>query len=267
MATIAELAVNFTAHTGGLDTGVGRAVGALQRFRSEAEKASYSVDKEFGKLSQVFSNLGINGGLLAGNIGKIGLAMAGLGAGASLATLVHMFNQSVEAAGKLQDMSEKTGASIEKLSGISQVAKIQGTDMEVVSAGMAKLAVNMEASGGASKKASDALARIGMSLADLKGKDTGTMFEMISRKMSEYGDSAGKTAVAVELFGKRGAELIPTMNLLGESGDLVTKTTTEQAVAADAYEKNLQRLQLTKTRCTRRSAWKCCHRSMLSSRP
>ena len=51
MATIAELAVNFTANTGGLDTGVSRATGALQRFKSEAEKASYSVDKEFGKLS------------------------------------------------------------------------------------------------------------------------------------------------------------------------------------------------------------------------
>ena len=246
MATIAELAVNFTANTGGLDTGVSRATGALQRFKSEAEKASYSVDKEFGKLSQVFSSIGINGGALAGSISKIGLAVAGLGAGASLAVLINMFDNSVESAAKLQDMSEKTGASIEKLSGISQVAKIQGTDMDVVSAGMAKLAVNMEASGGASKKMSDALGRIGLTLADLKGKDTGTMFEMVSRKMSEYGDSAGKTAVAVELFGKKGAELSPTMNLLGESGDLVTKTTTEQAVAADAYEKNLQRLQLTK---------------------
>ena len=246
MATIAELAVNFTANTGGLDSGVSRAGSALQRFRSEAEKASYSVDKEFGKLNQVFSSIGINGHALAGSISKVGLAVAGLGAGASLAVLVSMFSQSVAGAAKLQEMSEKTGASIEKLSGIAQVAKIEGADMEAVSAGMAKLAVNMEASGGASKKMSDALGRIGLSLSDLKGKDTGTMFEMISRRMSEYGDSAGKTAVAVELFGKRGAELIPTMNLLGESGDLVTKTTTEQAVAADAYEKNLQRLQITK---------------------
>lgn len=246
MATIAELAVNFTANTGSLDSGVGRATGALQRFKSEAEKASYSVDKEFGKLSQVFSNIGINGTALAGNISKIGLAMAGLGAGASLAVLINMFDKSVEGAAKLQEISEKTGTSIEKMSGIAQVAKIQGADIDVVSAGMAKLAVNMEASGGASKKMSDALGRIGLTLSDLKGKDTGAMFEMVSRKMSEYGDSAGKTAVAVELFGKKGAELIPTMNLLGESGELVTKTTTEQAMAADAYEKNLQRLQLTK---------------------
>ena len=246
MATIAELAVNFTANTGALDNGVGRATGALQRFKSEAEKASYSVDKEFGKLNQVFSSIGINGSALAGSISKVGLAVAGLGAGASLAVLINMFDKSVESAAKLQEISEKTGTSIEKMSGIAQVAKIQGTDIDVVAGGMAKLAVNMEASSGASKKMSDALGRIGLTLSDLKGKDTGTMFEMISRRMSDYGDSAGKTAVAVELFGKKGAELIPTMNLLGESGDLVTKTTTEQAVAADAYEKNLQRLQLTK---------------------
>ncbi len=246
MATIAELAVNFTANTGGLDTGVSRATGALQRFKSEAEKASYSVDKEFGKLNQVFSTIGINGSALAGSISKIGLAMAGIGAGVSIGVLVSKFNESVGAAAKLQEMAEKTGASIEKLSGISQVAKIEGADMESVSAGMAKLAVNMEASGGASKKVSDALGRIGLSLKDLKGMDTGTMFEAISRKMSEYGDSAGKTAVAVALFGKKGAELIPTMNLLGESGDLVVKTTEKQAAAADAYEKNLVRLTIAK---------------------
>jgi len=246
MATIAELAVSFTAITGGLDAGVAKASQALQRFKSESEKASYAVDKEFGKLNQVFSSIGINGTALAGSISKIGLAMAGIGAGVSVGVLVSKFNESAAAAANLQDMSEKTGASIEKLSGISQIAKIQGTDMEVVASGMSKLAVNMEASGGASKKVSDALGRIGLSLKDLKGMDTGTMFESISRKMSEYGDSAGKTAVSVALFGKKGAELIPTMNLLGESGDLVVKTTEKQAVAADAYQKNLARLTIAK---------------------
>lgn len=246
MATIAELAVNFTANTGGLDSGVGRATGALQRFKSEAEKASYAVDQQFGRLNQSLASIGINGTAVAGSISKVGLAMAGLSAGVGLSVMIGMFDKSIESAAKLQEMSEKTGASIEKLSGIAQVAKIEGADMESVSAGMAKLAVNMEASGGASQKVSDALGRIGLSVKDLKGLDTGTMFEMISRRMSEYGDSAGKTAVAVALFGKKGAELIPMMNMLGESGALVVKTTTEQAVAADAYEKNVQRLKLTK---------------------
>jgi lambda family phage tail tape measure protein len=36
------------------------------------------------------------------------------------------------------------------------------------------------------------------------------------------------------------------MNLLGESGALVVKTTEEQAIQADAYEKNVKRLQLSK---------------------
>lgn len=246
MATIAELAVNFTANTGGLDSGVGRATGALQRFKSEAEKASYAVDQEFGRLNKALSTIGINGTALAGNISKVGLAIAGLSAGVGLGAMAHMFNQSVESAAKLQEMSEKTGASIEKLSGIAQIAQIEGADMEAVTAGIAKLAVNMESTGGASKKMSDALGRIGLSLSDLKGKDTGTMFEIISRKMSEYGDSAGKTAVAVELFGKRGAELIPTMNLLGESGDLVVKTTAKQAAEAQSYENSLRRLSVTK---------------------
>lgn len=246
MATIAELAVNFTANTGGLDSGVGRATGALQRFKTEAEKASYAVDQEFGRLNKSLSAIGINGSAVASSVAKVGLAMVGLSAGAGLAVMVGMFDKSVESAAKLQEMSEKTGASIEKLSGIAQIAKIEGADMDAVSSAMAKLAVNMEASGGASKKMSDALGRIGLSLSDLKGKDTGSMFEMISRSMSKYGESAGKTAVAVELFGKRGAELIPTMNLLGESGALVVKTTEQQALQADAYEKNVKRLQLSK---------------------
>jgi hypothetical protein len=145
MATIAELAVNFTANTGGLDTGVGRATGALQRFKTEAEKASYAVDKEFGRLNKTLSTIGVNGSAVASGIAKVGLAMAGLSAGAGIAVMIGMFDKSVESAAKLQEMSEKTGASIEKLSGISTVAKIQGADMDAVSAGMAKLAVNMVA--------------------------------------------------------------------------------------------------------------------------
>lgn len=246
MATIAELAVNFTADTSKAEHGLNRVTSLFQRFKTESEKTAYTANQEFGKVSKALEAVGVNGGALAGTIGKVGLAMAGLSAGASLAVLISQFDKSVQSAAHLQDMSEKTGASIEKLSAISTIAKIQGTDMDMLSGAMVKLAANMDATGGPSKSVADALARIGLSARDLKGLDTGSMFEVISRRMGEYGDSAGKTAVAVTLLGKRGAELIPTMNLLAESGSLVARTTAEQAMQADAYEKNVQRLQLSK---------------------
>lgn len=197
-------------------------------------------------MSNMFSKAGLDADGLAKRVGKIGLGMVGLGAGVGVGVFVGKINTAIEAAAKLQEMSEKTGASVENLSAMTFVAKIAGTDLDAMAGGMVKLAKNMEASGGPSKDMGDALNRIGLSVKDLKGLDPAEMMKKVADAMSNYGDSAGKTAVAVTLFGKSGAEMLPVLKELGEGGSLIAKTTTEQAHAAEVLEKNLVRLKLTK---------------------
>lgn len=182
---------------------------------------------------------------LDGAIGKVGLAIAGLGAGVGIGALIMQFNKAVDSVAALKDMSEQTGASVESLSAISAVAKISGMDMENLGGALGKLAVNLEATGGPSEKVRDALSRIGLSAKDMAGLDTGAMFIKIAEAMNQYEDSGVKAAVATEIFGKQGRTLLPLFNDMAEAGTLAAKTTAEQAEIADAFDKNLKRLQIS----------------------
>lgn len=182
---------------------------------------------------------------LDGAIGKVGLAIAGLGAGVGIGALIMQFNKAVDSVAALKDMSEQTGASVKSLSAISAVAKLSGMDMENLGGALGKLAVNLEATGGPSEKVRDALSRIGLSAKELANLDTGEKFIKIAEAMNRYEDSGVKAAVATEIFGKQGRTLLPLFNDMAEAGTLAAKTTAEQAELADAFDKNLKRLQIT----------------------
>jgi lambda family phage tail tape measure protein len=182
---------------------------------------------------------------LDGAVGKAGLAIAGLSAGVGIGALIMQFNKAVDSVAALKDMSEQTGASVKSLSAISAVAKISGMDMENLGGALGKLAVNMEATGGPSEKVRDALNRIGLTSKELAGMDTGAMFIKIAEAMNKYEDSGVKAAVATEIFGKQGRTLLPLFNDMAEAGTLAAKTTAEQAEMADAFDKNLKRLQIS----------------------
>jgi len=182
---------------------------------------------------------------LDGAIGKVGLAIAGLGAGVGIGALIMQFNKAVDSVAALKDMSEQTGASVKSLSAISAVAKISGMDMESLGGALGKLAINLEATGGPSEKVRDALSRIGLSAKELANLDTGEKFIKIAEAMNRYEDSGVKAAVATEIFGKQGRLLLPLFNDMAEAGTLAAKTTAEQAEMADAFDKNLKRLQIS----------------------
>ena len=77
---------------------------------------------------------------------------------------------------------------------------------------------------------------------DLKGKKPDEVFLLISNRLAEYADGAGKTALAMQLLGKSGANLLPVAKDLADIGEYQVKVTRDQAAMADEYEKNLVRL-------------------------
>jgi len=65
----------------------------------------------------------------------------------------------------------------------------------------------------------------------------------VANALNGFEDGANKTAVAVALFGKSGAELIPFLNDLADGSERQVKITQAQIEAADAYDKQVSRLQ------------------------
>jgi hypothetical protein len=67
--------------------------------------------------------------------------------------------------------------------------------------------------------------------------------EAVANALNGFEDGASKTAVAVALFGKAGAELLPFLNDLADGSERQVKITQAQIEAADAYDKQVSRLQ------------------------
>lgn len=171
--------------------------------------------------------------------------LVGIAAGFTVDALVGNVNKTIHALAELDDMAERTGASVESLSALGRVAKISGQDMATVEQGIVRLTKALSGADEESKGAAKALKDIGLSIDDLRGKNSAEAFKAVADGLAKFEDGAGKTSVALDLFGRNGAALLPFLKDLAEEGELVGKVTAEQAAQAEHYEKTMARLSAT----------------------
>lgn len=168
--------------------------------------------------------------------------LGGLGAALSIANFAETITGTIKFAAALDDMAERTGASVENLSALAGVAKLGGHDLEMVESSVIKLNKALQGSDDEAKGAAKALAAIGLSIKDLRDKDPAQAMLDIAKALDNFADSGEKTAVAMAILGKAGAQALPFLKDLAEKGELVGKVTAEQAAQAEKYEKNMARL-------------------------
>jgi lambda family phage tail tape measure protein len=148
----------------------------------------------------------------------------------------------------LKTISEKTGSSVENLSKLAFFAKQSGSDIDAVAAAMAKMSKGMAGADNETRGAGLALSYLGLSAKDSAGnlKDPAVMIMEVAKKLGEYKDGAGKAAIAQALFGKSGADMLPTLKLMAEQGNIEAKVTDAQATAARQYQRDLNKLDAQK---------------------
>jgi hypothetical protein len=125
----------------------------------------------------------------------------------------------VDKIGDLVDMSQRLGAPVEQLQGLAHAAELSGTSIEAVGKGLAKFSQNLAeiAGGDTGGKAAQTLAALGISATDAAGnvKNADVAMVELANKFEGMQDGAAKTAAAMALIGKSGAEMIPLLNLGG----------------------------------------------------
>jgi methyl-accepting chemotaxis protein len=189
-----------------------------------------SLDKannQASGLSNAFSKLG-------GMAKTAGVAIAGLGA-AAVGGLAVLGKNAIDAADNLNDLSQRTGVGVETLSKFGAAAEDSGSSIDEVAKAMGKLSKGIV---DPASKANEALRSIGVSSTDTQGKIRSVDAVMldIADKFSMLPDGAQKTALAMEIFGKSGANLIPMLNGGREAMSQYSATiTTEMAQAADKF--------------------------------
>jgi hypothetical protein len=191
------------------------------------QKALAGADKEANSLGAAFSKLG-------GMAGKAAAAMTALGT-AAVGGLAVLGKGAIDAADNINDMSQRTGVGVETLSKFGAAAEDSGSSLEEVGKAMGKLAKGIVDPASA---ANEALRSIGISSVDASGKvrTVDAVMLDIADKFSKLPDGAQKTALAMEIFGKSGANLIPMLNGGREAMSQYSATiTTEMAQAADQF--------------------------------
>jgi lambda family phage tail tape measure protein len=172
---------------------------------------------------------------------KIGLAAAAAGAG--LAVLI---KKGIDELDKLDEVSQKIGVTVESLSSLGKVAKIEGMSIDELAGSLVKLTRTISEANTGSEAAAQTFKSMGLDPSTFKNSEDALL--QISDKFSQYRDGLNKTALAVELFGKAGAGMIPFLNQgsglitqirgeLDSFGNASTKAATEAAEFNDRMAK------------------------------
>lgn len=196
-------------------------------FQSDMGRAARISEREWGKM--------------AGHAEAAGKAI-GLAAIAAGAAALKMGSDFINAAADLDDMAEKTGASVEELSKLEQRAYISGVALETVEMGLVRLTKALHGNDEEAKGAGKALAALGLRADELRNKDTAESLRIVANELNKYEDGAGKTALALDLFGKAGAQLLPFLKDMANDGELNARVTAEQAAQAEQLGKQWRAL-------------------------
>jgi hypothetical protein len=135
--------------------------------------------------------------------------------GAVVEGIVEMGKQALESTLSIGKLSEKVGSSAGTLSVLVMAANEVGVSQDSLSTALVKLSRNMENAANGSEQSKKAFQTLGVSMADIKSKSPADLFVEIAQKMQQMPDGATKSAVAMQLFGREGAALIPVMNEIG----------------------------------------------------
>jgi hypothetical protein len=121
---------------------------------------------------------------------------------------------------QLEITSQKTGIAVEQLSALQYAANLSDVSVEGLTIGLQRLARNMETvAKGGKGPAADALDALKIKATDAEGHllPLHEILLQLAQRFERMEDGAGKTALAIDLFGRSGADLIPLLNQ-GASG-------------------------------------------------
>jgi hypothetical protein len=184
--------------------------GNMKKAGDEATDVGKKSEGGFLKMSAA-----VAAGQVAVNIATAGIKAAFDLAKASIAE----FGAALDLGGRLSDLAARTGEAEGNLLLLERAFQNSGAGAEAVGPAINKLQNFMQgaAEGGATQTA--AMDRLGISLDELAGKTPTQQLEAFAQKISSVEDPTLRTALAMDVFGKSGGELLPLLtNFSGELG-------------------------------------------------
>ncbi len=172
----------------------------------------------------------------------VGLKMAGVGVAivVGLAAAVMMF---ADVGSALNDMSARTGLTVEMLSRLDHAAGMAGASLEDVEVGAKTFSKLIAAAKEGSKGAIQTLKDMGLTVADVAELSQDKRFMVFAERISRIEDPALRASMALEVFGKAGTKLLPLLDqnaealkaLMNEAEEFGLVMSTQAAERADTF--------------------------------
>lgn len=194
-----------------------------------------SLNKALGNTEKQAKETGGALGRIKGVAGGLTSALGGLVPAAGIAGIAALGKRAIDTADNLNDLSQRTGVAVPILSKFGAAANDSGSSIDEVGKAMGRLAKGIV---DPASKANEALRSIGINSTDASGKvrSMDAIMLDVADKFSRMPDGAQKTALAMELFGRAGANLIPMLNGGRDALSQYSATIdTEMAQAADKF--------------------------------
>lgn len=207
--SLGVLTLDIVARIGGYTAG-------LDKAEREAKKRAQAIERAFDG---------------AANIATAALASIGAAGVAAFAVL----NQQIGNVANFKDLEETTGASAESLASLSIAAGVAGTSVDEIANASLKLTKSLTGVDDESKAAGASLVALGLSIEEFKALDPVERIDALTKAFAKFEDGSEKSAVAMALFGKTGAEQLKVFKALEEQGGRTTVLTQQQIDQADAY--------------------------------
>src|SRR5262249_8104132 len=149
-------------------------------------------------------------------------------------------------------LSESTGVSTEALSAFRFVARESDVEVETMTRGLERMSKSALAAATAPAGAANAYTRLGISVRNADGslRPVQDLFADLAERFASMADGIAKTALAMQIFGRSGADLIPALNqgragiadLLNEAQALGVVLDRDTARAAEEVHRQLTAL-------------------------
>lgn len=150
--------------------------------------------------------------------------------------------------------AQKVGTTSEALSRLSYAADLSDVSFEQLTTGLTRLSKSLaDVSTGGKGPAATAFAALGISVTNAAGqiRASDEVFAEVAEKFARLENGSTKTALAMGIFGKAGAELIPLLNsgrdglksMADESDRLGNTISTNAAANAEIFNDNITRTQ------------------------
>lgn len=165
-------------------------------------RVNYKFTAEDSSFKKVTANVGSELKKMAkdGTLGIAALSTAFYALGRSMQDSLNTMDQ-------ISKMSLKTGVSVESLSALKYAADLSGVTLESLEKSFIKLSKSVNTN-------SPAFSKLNIDLKNSNGtlKDNETVLMEVADAFAGMEDGAQKTAIAVDIFGKSGADMIPLLN-------------------------------------------------------